>query len=186
MHLVGANSTAWLDAMSIDQRDHQDIATQVAVMGDIYGNAECVCVFLPSSDKEAFQLLEGLVHEAERIQNGRWLFRQGSGGEAEEAMGAVCQEFYANLSSLDRRQKRWVYWQRAWTFQELALATDLEIWCEDPSSSPKLTNVKVKILSTALFLARYKLDAHQYASVNIGFPRGFVPESLTLVKRLFP
>jgi hypothetical protein len=48
-----------------------------------------------------------------------------------------------------------------------------------------LTNAKVKTLSTALFLARYKLDAHQYASVNIGFPRGFVPESLTLVKRLF-
>lgn len=84
MHLVGANSTAWLDAISIDQRDRQDIAIEVAVMGDTYSHAECVCIFLPSSDKEAFQLLEDLVHEAERIQNRRWLFGQGSGGEAEE------------------------------------------------------------------------------------------------------
>jgi hypothetical protein len=172
--------------MSINQQDHLDISTQVAVMGDIYNNAECVCVLLPSSDKEAFQLLQDLVHNARRIQSRPWLFGQVFGGQAEEAMGAVCQKFYANLSILYREQKRWVYWQRAWTFQELARATDLEIWCEDPSTGPKLTNVKEKILSTALFLARYKLDAHQYASVDIGFSRGLIPETLTMVKRLFP
>jgi hypothetical protein len=40
-------STVWLDNLSINQEDHNDVATQLAVMGDIYRNAKYVSVFLP-------------------------------------------------------------------------------------------------------------------------------------------
>ena len=91
MDLVGGDSTAWLDVMSINQQDHQDIATQVAVMGDIYSKAQCVSVVLPASDQEAFHLLANLIQNTERIQNNLWLFTQGDKGREYEAMGVVCQ-----------------------------------------------------------------------------------------------
>ena len=186
MDLVGPNSTVWLDAISIDQGDHEDIATQVAVMGDIYSKAECVSVFLPSSDIQAYWILADVLQKAEAILSQQFLFTQDSGGEAEEKIGRDCQKFHSNLLALSQGQQRWLYWQRAWTFQEWALASDLEIRCADSLSGLTLTNVKTKILSVGFFLARYKLDAGQYASVNIGFSRGYVPEYLTLLKRLFP
>ncbi|KAH7364829.1 heterokaryon incompatibility protein-domain-containing protein [Rhexocercosporidium sp. MPI-PUGE-AT-0058] len=187
MNVAEGGNTVWLDAISINQKDHQDIATQVAVMGDIYSKAECVSVVLPASDKEAFQLLANLLENSEDIQSSMWLFTQGDRGPEHEAIGRTCQSFFANLSAMSRGQKRWLYWQRTWTFQEWALASGLEILCEGLSSgAPKLTDVKLKILTTALFLARYKLGAHQYSSVDIGFSRGYVPEYLRVVKRLFP
>lgn len=45
-----------MDNMSIDQNNQTDVATQVAVMGEIYGRAECVSVLLPESDKEAYEI----------------------------------------------------------------------------------------------------------------------------------
>ncbi|KAL2066814.1 hypothetical protein VTL71DRAFT_1238 [Oculimacula yallundae] len=187
MNVVGGGSAVWLDAISINQQDPRDIATQVAVMGDIYSKADCVSVVLPTSDKEAFQLLENLLGNAEDIRTSMWLFTQSDRGPEHESIGRICQSFFANLSAMSRGQTQWLYWQRAWTFQEWALASGLEIQCEGLSAgTPKLTDVKGKILSTAFFLARYKLGAHQYSSVDIGFSRGEVPNYLRVVKRLFP
>ncbi|OCK76526.1 hypothetical protein K432DRAFT_462910 [Lepidopterella palustris CBS 459.81] len=39
MRLASPNSTIWLNILSIDQANHEDVAAQEAVMGTIYGNA---------------------------------------------------------------------------------------------------------------------------------------------------
>jgi hypothetical protein len=54
----------WLDNMSINQSDIDDVNSQLAVMGDIYGGAECVSVLLPSSDQEAYRTITDLVERA--------------------------------------------------------------------------------------------------------------------------
>ncbi len=55
--LAGPGSTIWMDNMSINQNDPADVAAQVAVMGEIYGRAECVSVLLPESDEEAYDTI---------------------------------------------------------------------------------------------------------------------------------
>jgi hypothetical protein len=57
MPFVGAGSAIWCDAMSIDQNDPKDKATQLFAIGDIYRNAETVSVLVPISDGEAYKKL---------------------------------------------------------------------------------------------------------------------------------
>ena len=61
MALAGPGSTIWLDNMSIDQSNHEEKASTVAVMGEIYGRAECVSVLFPAEDEEAFRILQDVV-----------------------------------------------------------------------------------------------------------------------------
>ncbi len=67
MSLAGKGSRVWLDALSIDQADHADIAQQVSQMGSIYKNARSTAVLLPDSDVKAFDLLLRLSKLAKSI-----------------------------------------------------------------------------------------------------------------------
>lgn len=67
MELVGSGNTVWLDAMSVDQDNHEDVASQMKVMGQIYSNAQSVSVLLPLSDGEAYVLLGTLTDAAETL-----------------------------------------------------------------------------------------------------------------------
>lgn len=67
MALAGANGYVWLDNMSIDQDDAQDVAAQIAVMGDIYSKAECVSVLLPAADQKAYDALAKILANANRL-----------------------------------------------------------------------------------------------------------------------
>ena len=186
MRLAGTDTPIWLDAMSIDQKNPQELAAQVAIMGDIYGNAQTVLVCLPTSDIEAFSLLQQIIAAALDTVTKPWLFGQHAGGEQEENMSGSCQAFYHNISILNQRLHEWLYWRRAWTFQEWALARDLEVGYEGLSSKLKLKHIKAIVLQAALSMASYKLHAGQYGSVDLGFSRGEVPARLAMIKRLFP
>ena len=67
MMLAGPGATAWLDALSIDQSDPEDIASQFAVMGTIYKRASKVCVLLPKTDLIGYELLKTLSANAKQI-----------------------------------------------------------------------------------------------------------------------
>lgn len=67
LNFVRGGSKIWLDAMSIDQDDPRDLAKQLMVMGDIYRRAECVSVFLPREDREAFEVVKELAVTSDAI-----------------------------------------------------------------------------------------------------------------------
>src|SRR5436853_4819801 len=67
MDFVRGGSTIWLDALSIDQDDDQDKAHQLPNMGTIFLEAATVSVFLPASDKEAYDRLRKLGITADAI-----------------------------------------------------------------------------------------------------------------------
>lgn len=57
-HLSG--ESLWLDALSIDQSDPEDVAARMAIMGDIYSRARSLAVLFPTSNGKALKLLERL------------------------------------------------------------------------------------------------------------------------------
>lgn len=54
--------------------------------------------------------------------------------------------FYTSIHGFRENMHKYVYWQRAWTFQEWAVAKDIEISCDfdDDSGLPgRLQNVQI-------------------------------------------
>jgi Heterokaryon incompatibility protein (HET) len=194
MALAGSDSTIWLDVLSIDQTDHNDITSQVSVMGDIFGNASCVAVLLPPSDQEAYATLMSIADMARTIVGWSVHFQTNnedppsleSDNNSAVSMGKLCQEFYSKIAQFERDLHSWVYWRRAWTFQEWALARDLEIGWDGPTPDGTVKGVKSAIVVAALTMAQYKLKYGQYANINLGFSRGEVTKRFDIVKRLFP
>jgi len=59
MELGGSGRSIWLDALSIDQSDHADVASTIKMMGSIYSNAKVVSVLLPSTDLASLSICRG-------------------------------------------------------------------------------------------------------------------------------
>ncbi|PMD63993.1 uncharacterized protein K444DRAFT_310921 [Hyaloscypha bicolor E] len=222
MALAGTGNTIWLDAISIDQSDHSDIAAQVAVMGTIYSNATCVSVLLPSSDEEAFSRLRDLSDLAQQLLNRpehfKWNYEDNDELERVESWdesgvpniplagdlilgrvprrlrplyggattGSLCKRYYHELELFKDRLDTWQYWRRAWTFQEWALAGDIEITWESDVKFQRIERVKSTIVLAAITITKYKLRAGQYAKIKLGLSRGEVIRNFNTVKRLFP
>ncbi|KAM5346240.1 hypothetical protein ACJ41O_009245 [Fusarium nematophilum] len=92
----------WLDALSIDQSDEDDIARQVAMMGDIYKNAAYVGVLLPTEDEPLWSALKNATLAAGVISVERYeYFRQNT-----ELGGLQRDREYTVLDLLDGRPLR--------------------------------------------------------------------------------
>ncbi|PVF98596.1 hypothetical protein CPB86DRAFT_350960 [Serendipita vermifera] len=186
--LCGPGSSIWLDCLSIDQSDPDDIKAQVATMGNIYKGTSSVGVLLPPEDKEAYEILARIhsvavliiQHRNDILANNERDFGNGI------TLGAACRGFYSELSKLENKLDTFTYWQRAWTFQEWALASSTDIACEGVSEPRKLEAVKPLVFAAGHLLAEYKLKYHQYAEISLGFSRGEVPTRFDTIKRLFP
>ena len=116
----GPSPAYWIDAICIDQETPSEKNMQVRQMTRIYENAARVFVWLGSryedSDK-AFDLLDNF----------------GSPSKEEEFSKAVIESYLS-----DEHTKGWEalalllgrpYWTRAWTFQELIVSSEAQIWC---------------------------------------------------------
>jgi hypothetical protein len=79
--LVGAGTKIWIDNMFIDQSSYTDVTAQVAVMGDIYGNAQCVSVLLPPSEGEACEKIVELLSIAKTLLEQKGQFDYNSDDE---------------------------------------------------------------------------------------------------------
>ncbi|KAH7069378.1 heterokaryon incompatibility protein-domain-containing protein [Paraphoma chrysanthemicola] len=177
----------WLDALSIDQSDPKDIASQIAVMGDIYSKATSVAVLLPERDGEAFELLEKIGDVASIINRHADEFSgRHDNSSNTERLSNACQQFFALVDNFEGNLHKYVYWSRAWTFQEWALAQNISLAWEGSESMVNLSNMKSCILNAAVLMSVYKVKMHQYASISLGFSRGMVPRRLETVKRIFP
>ena len=176
----------WLDSLSIDQSDPKDVATQMAVMGDIYSRARSVAVLFPKSDEEAFRLLERLGDVSTFIRLREAQFVKNEQTKETGPLSEKCKEFFALVEELDSKVDRWSYFRRAWTFQEWALSYEISLSWEANPELTNLANAKSNILQAGTMMAIYKLTQHQYAVIDVGFSRGLVPRVFHKLKRLFP
>ncbi|KAF2103660.1 hypothetical protein NA57DRAFT_69873 [Rhizodiscina lignyota] len=182
--LATADQPIWLDCMSINQDDPADVARQISRMGQVYADAGAVAVLLPASDQAAFQLLAALADKAKFINQNRMAFTENEEPYPDSQLSKTCKEFYALVEEFSQKFHSWTYWRRAWTFQEWAMAMDIDVGFE---GSPEIIrNVKYSVLYAATLTSIYKLQQGQYAEISLGFSRGEIPRLFNTVKRLFP
>jgi len=150
----------WLDALSIDQKNPDDLKSQLAVMGSIYQKSQMVSVLLPLGDEGAFMTLRKLAVLSQEIINhvplqnsaylaGNWIGDDVTFGHTAEAYNMAMNLWITKLSG-------WKYWRRAWTFQEWAMASELEIGCESPSENQIMMNFKNIIIMAASLVGNWK------------------------------
>lgn len=210
--LGAENLKLWLDALSIDQSDEDDIARQVAMMGDIYKNANYVGVLLPAEDEPLYQSLHDAtvaaviihIHRFECFSQNKELhglgLQRGFQHNAPDLLhgqplhsdytGLKCSElvylFFMNLWKFWNGLDKSAYWRRAWTFQEWALAKDLLIRCESTMCEAVL-QPKGHMMHAAVLIARYRMMYHhQDAEIHIADTRGQILQRLDVIRRFFP
>lgn len=193
MAFVGPGATVWMDNISIKQDDPADVSTQVAVMGRIYDEAETVAVMLPSQHDNMFKWLAELTECGRFILMRRDKFEndpQTGPGEDEISimLGKAVQRFFALIDKIEHDIKvaNSGYWTRAWTFQEWALAHDVDISMESSCNIASLHKVKSTIIKAAILATHYMMTLGGYAGIDTGFSRDTALEKLDVVKRLFP
>ncbi len=137
LRLISDIRIVWVDALCINQVDLVERESQVAQMGTIYSNAKRVAVWLGTGNdatdyaidflnkllRDMLQFAPGMLHEDRagfcNLLNARfrtWLSCEPTGGSA-----GLVQGLYNILES--------PWWIRAWTFQELAFAKRVNLYC---------------------------------------------------------
>ena len=183
-NLVAPDEFFWLDTMSINQNDEADKELQLAQMGKLYGEAATVAVLLPESDASGFELLASLNAKANFIIHNQAAFSKNEDPYADKQLTTACNDFYALVDEFEKSFSEWKYWSRAWTFQEWAMASKMDIGLE--GSPDIIQNIKYSVLYAATLMSVYKLQQGQYAAIRLNFPRGEVTTRFNAVKRLFP
>ncbi|KAI9766107.1 MAG: hypothetical protein M1840_006814 [Geoglossum simile] len=189
MELGGSRNHIWLDAISIDQTDPNDINACVAVMGSIYRNADRVSVLLPAGDSIAFEFLCTiechamviLCHHQNFLDNSEITIPFPTG----ESLSQITQHLMENTKRLRTHTSLMAYWNRAWTFQEWALAKDLEVAVEG-GQAQTCSRLKSVALGAGMLVSKFKLLYGQYAKINVGFDRTAIVEAWENIKCLFP
>lgn len=189
MMTANSGDTVWLDALSIDQTSKEEKNKIIAVMGDIYSRAKTVAVLFPEADGDGFKIVYDLTQAATAINANKLEFSQpGQNGHPSprlEELSKVCKEFYEMLGQFDQNLHKYLYWRRAWTFQEWALARNISITWEG-GMPQNLEPVKTTILHAATLTSIYAFRQGAYAIIKVGFNQASVPGRFETVRRLFP
>ncbi|KAE8445988.1 hypothetical protein EG329_012627 [Mollisiaceae sp. DMI_Dod_QoI] len=204
LEFVRGGSKIWLDALSIDQSDPNDLAAQIAVMGNIYRDAEVVSVMLPAEDKEAFERLKTLTITADEIVKRGAEFGlalpaaiQGQGPDtpssSSSTLDQLAQDYNKLICSWEENTGNWNYWSRAWTFQEWTMAAEIEITWEGIPNHGGLQNIKNVNISASSIIGHWRVKNGQkpdqgtkpiyLAEVAI---RAEVSSDLNFVRMYFP
>ncbi|KAL8915907.1 MAG: hypothetical protein Q9208_008803 [Pyrenodesmia sp. 3 TL-2023] len=131
---LGIHGDIWVDAICINQRDVKERNAQVAIMGDIYANAEKVIVWLGDEHEDlqaAFYFLDKFVPKLEYLikseesQNRKFSYSFGDPRLYDRLKIWISQESFDGLANFLER----AWFQRAWTFQEILLARQIDVIC---------------------------------------------------------
>ncbi|KAF2260544.1 hypothetical protein CC78DRAFT_547389 [Lojkania enalia] len=99
----------------------------------------------------------------------------------------LIRKFFGQINKLWERFHEWSYWRRAWTFQEWALAKDLQLVLEvDPDGTIGTPYARFKSVVSfqAWRLCEHKLVCGQEAMEGFeGIPRGGIPALWTKIDR---
>jgi hypothetical protein len=154
LNFVRGGSKIWLDAMSIDQDDPKDLATQLMHMGDIYQRAQCVSVFLPREDSEAFEIVKDLAVTSDTILRS-WNTETLSSNN--ENFAALADQYLKVFERWTEGVNGWKYWSRAWTFQEWSMAAEIEIMYERSDNNEGAKNIKEVIVSASSIICQSQM-----------------------------
>jgi len=132
---LGMRGSLWIDAICIDQGNIDERGEQVAIMGDIYANADAVIIWLGKADnntREAFTLISAIGLASNK---------------ADEELSLTPASFVFNdprlyaltdpvIQPLDLRQWGLImelfdrtWFTRVWVLQEVVLAKNIEVFC---------------------------------------------------------
>ncbi|ERF69727.1 hypothetical protein EPUS_09347 [Endocarpon pusillum Z07020] len=123
----------WIDAICINQRDLEERAAQVGIMGEIYAKADKVLIWLG----------EGNEHTREGVYALESMAKAWSPPPDQPISFSTVLKFArsSRIRTLDywalgRQQKirsitNSAWFTRAWTFQEVGLSSDAEVWIGD-------------------------------------------------------
>jgi hypothetical protein len=135
-------------------------------MGSIYRNADRVSVLLPAADSGAFECLhhiEGdamgiLYHRRNFIDNSEIILPDPTGEfpTGLRLLTNITQNLIENAKRLRAHMGQLTYWSRAWTFQEWALAKDLEVVVEG-GSTETCSRLKSVALGAGMLVSKFKL-----------------------------
>ncbi|SPO01862.1 uncharacterized protein DNG_04535 [Cephalotrichum gorgonifer] len=188
---AGPGSSVWLDCLSIAQSDPSDVKAILPNMGSIYKKAESVLVILPSADSATFELLATcfvsgsvMLRHMDDFAHNRDV--PASSASQERPLSSWCAEFFKALQALEDGLGQSAYFQRAWTFQEWALARDLDVCHVAPGALFRLPRLKSVVIDAACLWARYIMLVNQYAEIRCGMTRAAAPAVVARVQRLFP
>ncbi|KAF1359053.1 hypothetical protein EJ07DRAFT_65848, partial [Lizonia empirigonia] len=111
----------WVDSLSIDQQNKDELSRQVQLMSSIYGKATSVAIWLGSDyddSSKASRLMEILVENARDDRYIRSLIADGS----------KRRDFVALVSLFERD-----YWKRLWVLQEVYMPKpeNITVYCGD-------------------------------------------------------
>ncbi|KAL8354070.1 hypothetical protein RB601_003763 [Gaeumannomyces tritici] len=107
----------WVDAVSINQRDHQEKAQQIRKMGKIFSKAERVIAWLGDEADGSHEALEALA----KMQTPGG----GGGGSLCRAVPSDDDPIWRKINALVRRP----WFRRAWVTQELVLSSKVVLRC---------------------------------------------------------
>jgi hypothetical protein len=131
-------------------------------MGTIFQQAATVSVFLPASDKEAYDWLGELAITADAIikrHKDYGMFAEEHTGESTvdlETLSNLVDDFSEQVIRWEQNVHKWKYWRRAWTLQEWAMASEIETSYEAAPGNEKLVNIKKVIVLAATTICRWK------------------------------
>ena len=123
LRLTYAGVPLWVDAICINQNDTLEKNIQVPLMGLIYSHAKSVLTWLgPHADgsEEYFDFCNRISSDSQSFNSYRSRLRERVESDATDHTSAA-------IASLQRR----TYWTRTWIIQEIALASDIRVFCGD-------------------------------------------------------
>ncbi|KAJ4015519.1 hypothetical protein NW752_006979 [Fusarium irregulare] len=174
------NQPLWIDALCINQQDQDERASQVAMMGDIYSDAEYVLAFL-SPESEPFDI--GLDYIESTARDTRIHFDpslsphltvQGLNASDERLRDSLVAFFAAP------------WWTRVWTVQEFLLARKVIFRCGDrlidAATVQKTCRAWIDHENSCCWAARRPIDgtAHGFLDIPSKTSGGFTIYTATL------
>ncbi|KAI1119903.1 heterokaryon incompatibility protein-domain-containing protein [Nemania abortiva] len=120
LRLPNQPRTLWIDAICINQDDHEERNHQVQMMSRVYTRAKEVCIWLGEDTDESKTAIDFIHHEVMELKN----------------FDTICSnkrytEKWQALMMLMQRD----WFSRRWVVQEIALATKARLYC-GPDSIP--------------------------------------------------
>ena len=116
LRLLEKQRFLWIDAICIDQADKHERNMQVAIMSEIYENAEKVDVWLGDEEHDSQMALDFIKNEI--VDLDRF-------DELVKGKNTISTEKWRALTALLTRE----WFERRWVVQEIALAKKAELYC---------------------------------------------------------
>ena len=139
IRIFGTELTLWVDALCINQSDSAEKSSQVGLMGEIYSRAKNVLAWLGTSadhSDKAFQALKWLSefnseHKLADTEKQKFVLAEPGSSLRKLIESVDCGDDAGHQISLKPLETLFdrIWWQRLWTFQELALAKQLALIC---------------------------------------------------------